>query len=120
MERVRRRRPRVPRRRRGGDGDPADVGHLAANVATYGPHATETPLPLRDDAGNIVFPGFPADVLAEFRLYAIGAQALLWAGIGLLFAPMAEKVLQPAPGPPRPPPRRTPSRPDPPLWPAPS
>jgi hypothetical protein len=73
-----------------------NVGHLATNVATYGRHATETPLPLRDDAGNIVFPGFPADVLAEFRLYAIGAQALLWAGIGLLFAPMAERVLAPA------------------------
>jgi hypothetical protein len=76
-----------------------NVGHLASNLANYGRHATETPLPLRDDAGAIVFPGFPADVLAEFRLYAVGAQLVLWAAIGLAFAPMAEKVLAPAPRP---------------------
>ncbi len=73
-----------------------NVGHLPSNLVSYGRHATETPLPLRDPAGNIVFPGFPADVLAEFRVYAVAAQALLWAGIGLMFAPMAERVLAPA------------------------
>jgi hypothetical protein len=76
-----------------------NVGHLASNLANYGRHATETPLPLRDDAGTIVFPGFPADVLAEFRLYAVGAQLVLWTAIGLAFAPMAERVLRPAPRP---------------------
>lgn len=73
------------------------LGHLDANVAAFGKHATETPLPLRDDAGNIVFPGFPADVLAEFRVYAIGAQALLWAAIAVVFAPLADRVLAPGP-----------------------
>lgn len=71
------------------------LGHLAANVEAYGRHASETPLPLRDDAGTLVFPGFPADVLAGFRLYAVAAQVVLWAGIGLVFAPMAQRLLAP-------------------------
>ncbi|MGH3643584.1 MAG: CbtA family protein, partial [Mycobacterium sp.] len=35
------------------------------------PTIDETPGPLRDDAGNIVFGGFPADDLYEFRLYSL-------------------------------------------------
>ncbi len=70
------------------------LGHLAVNVAQYGEQATEAPLPLRDAGGNIVFPGFPADVLASFRLYSVLAQLTLWATIGLAFAPMAEKALE--------------------------
>ncbi|WP_433306381.1 CbtA family protein [Actinoplanes sp. CA-030573] len=57
--------------------------------------ATETPQPLTDANGQIVFPGFPADVLYRFRLYSIGAQLLLWGAIGLIFAPMAERLLAP-------------------------
>ncbi|WP_432840093.1 CbtA family protein [Dactylosporangium sp. CA-092794] len=68
-------------------------GELSSNVAEYGHHATETPQPLRDPQGTIVFPGFDADVLYDFRLYSLGAQLLLWAAIGLLFAPMAERLL---------------------------
>ncbi|GAB3578942.1 CbtA family protein [Calidifontibacter terrae] len=68
-------------------------GELAANVAHYGHHATETPLPLRDSSGTIVYPGFPADVLASFRLNSVVAQGILWGAIGLLFAPMAERAL---------------------------
>lgn len=71
------------------------LGHLAVNVAAYGEQLTETPLPLRDPAGNIVFPGFPADVLAAFRLYSVLAQVILWATIGVAFAPLAEKALAP-------------------------
>jgi hypothetical protein len=71
------------------------LGHLAVNVAQYGDQMTETPLPLRDPAGNIVFPGFPADVLAAFRTYSVLAQIILWATIGLAFAPLAEKILEP-------------------------
>jgi predicted cobalt transporter CbtA len=71
------------------------VGHLTANVQDYGKHATETPLPLTDDKGNIVFAGFDADTLFNFRLYSVGAQVLLWGAIGLLFGPMAERLLQP-------------------------
>jgi predicted cobalt transporter CbtA len=71
-------------------------GEFSADVTAYGHHATETPLPLTDSKGTIVFPGFPADTLAGFRLYSLAAQALLWATIGLVFAPLAERLLAPA------------------------
>lgn len=71
------------------------LGHLAANVAQYGPQATETPQPLRNQAGAIVYPGFPADALFAFRLYSVAAQLILWATIGLVFAPLAERQLGP-------------------------
>ena len=74
------------------------VGELADNVAIYGHHATETPLPLRDADGTIVFPGFPADVLAGFRLYSILAQVILWGAIGLVFGTLAERLLTPSRG----------------------
>lgn len=71
------------------------LGHLGANVAAAGfERSAETPLPLRDDAGNIVFPGFPADVLAEFRVYSVGTHLIVWSVIGLVFAPLAERVLR--------------------------
>jgi len=69
------------------------LGHLQANVEEYGRQATETPLPLTDSQGKIVYPGFPADVLYSFRLYSVGAQLILWATIGLLFGPAAERLL---------------------------
>ncbi|NMO50039.1 CbtA family protein [Actinoplanes sp. TBRC 11911] len=69
-------------------------GELAANKALH--QATETPGPLTDASGNIAFPGFPADLLYNFRLYSIGAQLILWATIGLVFAPMAERLLAPS------------------------
>ena len=68
-------------------------GHLAANTAEYGVQSTETPLPLKDASGTIVYPGFPADVLFTFRLYSVAAQLILWGTIGLLFAPTAERLL---------------------------
>jgi hypothetical protein len=72
------------------------VGELSANVANYGHHATETPLPLRDAEGTIVYPGFPADVLAGFRLYSVLAQAIMWGATGLVLAPLADRLLTPA------------------------
>jgi Probable cobalt transporter subunit (CbtA) len=69
------------------------VGHLAANRHEFGDHATETPLPLRGSRGVIVYPGFPADVLYAFRAYSVAAQMVLWSALGLVFAPMAERVL---------------------------
>jgi hypothetical protein len=71
------------------------LGELAANVRDYGQQATETPQPLRNPAGQIVYPGFPADVLWDFRFYSVAAQAIMWAAIGLLFAPLAERLLAP-------------------------
>ncbi|GAA3434705.1 CbtA family protein [Kutzneria kofuensis] len=73
------------------------LGELAANVRDYGQQATETPQPLRNPAGQIVYPGFPADVLWDFRFYSLAAQAILWAVIGLVFAPLAERLLAPKP-----------------------
>jgi hypothetical protein len=55
---------------------------LPANVHIYGHHPTEMPLPLTDSHGTIVYPGFPADVLANFRLYSVVVQALLWTTTG--------------------------------------
>ncbi len=72
------------------------LGTLSANVMEYGHHATETPLPLTDAKGTIVYPGFPADVLFSFRFYSVAAQLLLWVTLGLVFAPMAERLLDPA------------------------
>jgi hypothetical protein len=57
------------------------------------PTIDETPGPLRDDAGNIVFGGFPADDLYQFRLYSLGVQVVMWATIGLVFAALISKVL---------------------------
>jgi hypothetical protein len=71
------------------------LGHLAYNQQHFGNHATETPLPLTNSRGTIVYPGFPADVLFSFRFYSVAAQLILWTAIGLLFGPMAERVLQP-------------------------
>lgn len=70
------------------------LGHLAANVAQFGHQATETPLPLTDPHGTIVYPGFSADVLFNFRFYSLAAQLILWATIGLVFAPQAEQLLR--------------------------
>jgi hypothetical protein len=73
------------------------LGHLPFNEHTYGNHATETPLPLTNAKGTIVYPGFPADVLFNFRLYSVAAQLLLWSVIGLIFAPLADRLLAPGP-----------------------
>jgi predicted cobalt transporter CbtA len=71
------------------------LGELAANVTSYGEHATETPQPLTDPAGRIVFPGFDADLLYSFRLASLATQAVLWTVLGLVFAPLAERVVAP-------------------------
>ncbi|WP_227981617.1 CbtA family protein [Nocardia spumae] len=76
------------------------LGHLAANRA-LGDAATETPVPLTDSKGTIVYPGFPADDLYYFRFYSLGAQAILWAVIGFGFATLAPRLFDRAdePGP---------------------
>ena len=72
------------------------LGHLTYNRETYGDLATETPQPLQNANATIVFPGFPADTLFSFRLLSVAAQAILWTTIGLVFAPMAARLLDPA------------------------
>jgi hypothetical protein len=77
------------------------LGNLAANVAHqhdfgYARASTETPQPITNLQGHIVYPGFPADVLWKFRWYAILNQLLIWAGTGLIFAALLERFLRPA------------------------
>ncbi|TAM64819.1 CbtA family protein [Mycobacterium sp.] len=62
-------------------------------VAALLPSVDETPEPLRDAAGTIVYPGFPADVLYEFRLVSLATQLVLWAGIGLVFSVVSSRLL---------------------------
>ncbi|OBG66899.1 CbtA family protein [Mycobacterium sp. E3339] len=57
------------------------------------PGVDETPGPLRDASGAIVYPGFPADILYEFRLVSLATQVVLWATIGVLFGALAGRVL---------------------------
>jgi predicted cobalt transporter CbtA len=57
------------------------------------PTVDETPQPLRDASGAIIYPGFPADDLYEFRLLSLGTQLVLWTTIGLVFATLAGRLL---------------------------
>jgi hypothetical protein len=57
------------------------------------PTINETPGPMVNDAGTIVFPGFPAVDLYEFRLYALGTQVIVWTTIGLFGAAMLSRLL---------------------------
>lgn len=68
------------------------LGHLAANRALGGDFVSETPQPLTDPSGQIVYPGFPADDLFYFRFYSFAAQLLLWTVIGVGFATMAPRL----------------------------
>ncbi|MDQ2635581.1 MAG: CbtA family protein [Actinomycetota bacterium] len=58
------------------------------------PTIDETPGPLLDAAGNMVYEGFPADDLYEFRLYSLGTQVVLYATIALAFGAMAARLLE--------------------------
>ncbi|POX98398.1 cobalt transporter [Mycobacterium kansasii] len=62
------------------------------------PTFDETPGPMRDAAGTITYPGFPADVLYEFRLASLGTQVVLWATIGVVFSMLARRLLDAAAG----------------------
>ncbi|MCK9927773.1 CbtA family protein [Frankia sp. Mgl5] len=50
---------------------------------------------------NEVPASFPAELLWRFRLASLGTQAVLWATLGLVFGPLAHRVLSPAPAPAR-------------------
>jgi predicted cobalt transporter CbtA len=66
---------------------------VLAVVMVLLPSVDETPEPVRDASGAISYPGFPADVLYEFRLVSLATQLVLWAGIGLVFATLAGRLL---------------------------
>jgi predicted cobalt transporter CbtA len=57
------------------------------------PTIDETPGPLRDSAGTIIYEGFPADDLYQFRLFSLATQVVMWATMGLVFAALASRFL---------------------------
>jgi hypothetical protein len=57
------------------------------------PTIDETPGPLLDDAGTVVYEGFPADVLYDFRLFSLGNQVVIYATLGLAFGFMTARLL---------------------------
>jgi len=67
------------------------IGCVMALLPTF----HETPAPLTDPQGGIAYPGFPADVLFRFRFYSVAAQVVLWGALGLMYAPLAERLLAP-------------------------
>ena len=89
------------------------LGDLSANVANagqfgYARAATETPqaitnilsVPLHVNGktiapGQLVYPGFSADVLWKFRWYSILNQLLIWTTIALVFGYLLDRFLQP-------------------------
>ncbi len=89
------------------------LGNLAANVAHsdqfgYARAATETPQPITNilsrpltvggttiAPGQILYPGFDADVLWKFRWYSLINQLLIWTVTGLVFGALLERYLTP-------------------------
>jgi hypothetical protein len=72
------------------------LGQLASNVHEYGSYATETPQPLTDKSGAIVYPGFPADDLYLFRFHSLIAQLILWTTISVGFASVVDRLFAPS------------------------
>lgn len=66
---------------------------VIASVMSLLPIFDDTPEPMRDATGAIIYPGFPADVLYQFRLLSLGTQVVLWETIGLVFATLAGRLL---------------------------
>ncbi|MGV9710498.1 CbtA family protein [Gordonia sp. NPDC003424] len=64
------------------------IGYLAAVTvaAAFLPEFHEVPGPLTNDAGQIVFAGFPGDVIGDFRVFAIANQVILWTVLTVVFA----------------------------------
>ncbi|MFN8043248.1 MAG: CbtA family protein [Mycobacterium sp.] len=58
------------------------------------PAIDETPQPKVEKSGMILYPGFPADDLYQFRLHALGAQIVIWATIGLVFGTLVSRLLE--------------------------
>ena len=64
------------------------VGYLVVVTVAIAllPSFDEVPTPVTNDAGQIVFPGFPGDVIGDFRVYAIANQVILWTVLTAVFA----------------------------------
>jgi putative cobalt transporter subunit CbtA len=93
------------------------LGDLNANLAQvhqfgYARAATETPQPITNilsrpltiagrtyAPGQLVYPGFDADVLWKFRWYSVINQALIWTVIALGFGALLDRLTRPRPRP---------------------
>jgi len=87
------------------------LGHLAANKAHadqfgYNPAGTETPQPITNilstpltidgktvAPGQIVYPGFDADVLWKFRWYSLLNQLLIWTSMAMIFGALVDRFV---------------------------
>ncbi|MDH6243677.1 CbtA family protein [Mycobacterium sp. OTB74] len=87
------------------------LGDLSANVAHtdefgFARAATETPQPIINilstpvtvdgrvyAPGQIVYPGFDADLLWKFRWYSLINQVLIWSVIGVVFGALVQRFL---------------------------
>ena len=87
------------------------LGELSANAAHadqfgFAAAATETPQPITNilstpltidgktfAPGQIVYPGFDADVLWKFRWYALINQVLVWTTIALVFGALIDRLV---------------------------
>ncbi|MEW5809657.1 MAG: CbtA family protein [Actinomycetota bacterium] len=79
-----------------GAGTAASIaGYVAVMTAiVFGmPSFHEVPEPLSNSDGAIASPGFPAELLADFRLSSLIGQALLWATLGAVTSVLAPRVL---------------------------
>jgi hypothetical protein len=57
------------------------------------PPVSEVPQPLVNEQGAILYPGFSADDLFQFRLYGVGTQVIVWATIGLVFGALVSRLV---------------------------
>lgn len=62
-------------------------------AAMFLPRFDEAPEPLIDSEGVIRFPGFPADLLAEFRVDSLLTQAIMWSVVGAVFVMALPRVM---------------------------
>lgn len=87
------------------------LGELSANIAHadqfgFAQAATETPQPITNilsrpltvdgktiAPGQIVYPGFDADVLWKFRWYSLINQVLVWTTIALIFGALIDRLV---------------------------
>ncbi|WP_231513277.1 CbtA family protein [Mycobacterium paragordonae] len=91
------------------------LGGLPANAAHgdqfgFAPSTTETPQPITNilptpltvdgktvTPGQVLYPGFDADLLWKFRWYALLNQALVWAVTALVFGVLVDRLVEPKP-----------------------
>lgn len=71
------------------------LGYLVAiaTAAALLPRFHEVPGPLTDAQGAIAFPGFPAELLSDFRMQSVMATGVLWLVLGAAFAAFLPGVL---------------------------